>query len=87
MRPATSPVRLPLFSYIKKSIGEKLSEGGNTAILEGNVKTNSGFREIPIPDNVFAMLMQHKAAQDQEKSCYAEIYQDNAPYCIGGIYS
>jgi integrase len=62
---------------IKKSIGEKLSEGGNTAILEGNVKTNSGFREIPIPDNVFAMLMQHKAAQDQEKSCYAEIYQDN----------
>lgn len=62
---------------IKKSIGEKVSEGGNTAILEGNVKTNSGFREIPIPDNVFSMLMQHKAIQEQEKMCYAGIYQDN----------
>lgn len=62
---------------IKKSIGEKVSEGGNTAILEGNVKTNSGFREIPIPDNVFSMLMQHKAIQEQEKICYAGIYQDN----------
>ena len=62
---------------IKKSIGEKVSEGGNTALLEGNVKTNSGFREIPIPDNVFSMLMQHKAIQEQEKICYAGIYQDN----------
>ena len=62
---------------IKKSMGEKISGSGNTAILEGNVKTNSGFREIPIPDNVFAMLLQHRENQQAEKDYCGIAYQDH----------
>ena len=62
---------------IKKSMGEKNSGSGNTAILEGNVKTNSGFREIPIPDNVFAMLLQHRENQQAEKDYCGTAYQDH----------
>ena len=62
---------------IKKSMGEKISGSGNTAILEGNVKTNSGFREIPIPDNVFTMLLQHRENQQAEKDYCGTAYQDH----------
>lgn len=37
-----------------------------TMVVEGDVKTNSGFREIPIPDIIWNELMQHQYLQRQE---------------------
>ena len=35
-------------------------------VVEGDVKTSSGFREIPIPDKIWTELMLHQQAQQQE---------------------
>lgn len=46
--------------------------------MEASVKTQSGFREIPIPRNVFAKLMEYKVRiQDQEKAMCCGYYTDN----------
>lgn len=37
-----------------------------TMVIEGAVKTSSGFREIPIPDIIWMELMQHQQRQQQE---------------------
>ena len=37
-----------------------------TIVVEGDVKTSSGFREIPIPDKIWTELMLHQQAQQQE---------------------
>lgn len=37
-----------------------------TMVVEGDVKTSSGFREIPIPDKIWAELMLHQQVQHQE---------------------
>ena len=37
-----------------------------TMVVEGDVKTSSGFREIPIPDKIWTELMLHQQAQQQE---------------------
>ena len=37
-----------------------------TMVVEGDVKTNSGFREIPIPDKIWIELLQHQQRQQQE---------------------
>lgn len=39
-----------------------------TLVVEGPVKTNSGFREIPIPDKIWLELMQHQQIQQHEYS-------------------
>ena len=39
-----------------------------TLVVEGPVKTNSGFREIPIPDKIWMELMQHQQIQQYEYS-------------------
>ena len=66
---------------IKKSQAERddnLSYGHCTHIIEASVKTQSGFREIPIPNNVFAKLMEYKVQiQDQEKAMCCGCYMDN----------
>lgn len=62
---------------VKKNMAEKVNGENATAILEGNVKTNSGFREIPIPDNIFAKLMEHQRQQQMEKAYCGVAYQDN----------
>lgn len=62
---------------IKKSMNEKINGQNSTSILEGSVKTNSGFREIPIPAIVFTMLQQHQNNQQQEKNLYGTAYQDH----------
>ena len=66
---------------IKKSQTERdddLSYGHCTHIMEASVKTQSGFREIPIPNNVFAKLMEYKVKiQDQEKAMCCGCYTDN----------
>lgn len=41
-----------------------------TMIVEGDVKTSSGFREIPIPDKIWSELMMHKQRQQQEYTTY-----------------
>lgn len=41
-----------------------------TMIIEGDVKTSSGFREIPIPDKIWSELMQHQQIQQQEYMTY-----------------
>lgn len=41
-----------------------------TMVIEGDVKTRSGFREIPIPDKIWAELMQHKQRQQLEYMNY-----------------
>ena len=46
---------------------EELDEDDNvTMVVEGDVKTASGFREIPIPDKIWSELMQHQQIQQQE---------------------
>ena len=45
---------------------------------EASVKTQSGFQEIPIPNNVFAKLMEYKLQiQNQEKALCCGCYMDN----------
>ena len=39
-----------------------------TMVIEGPVKTNSGFRDIPIPDKIWMELMQHQQMQQYEYS-------------------
>ena len=41
-----------------------------TMVVEGDVKTSSGFREIPIPDKIWMELMQHQQFQQQEYMTY-----------------
>ena len=41
-----------------------------TMVVEGDVKTSSGFREIPIPDKIWMELMQHQQLQQQEYMTY-----------------
>ncbi|MDD5924056.1 MAG: site-specific integrase [Clostridia bacterium] len=62
---------------IKKSMNEIVSGECTTAILEGNVKTNSGFREIPLPDKIFERLLEHRQNQLAEINYYGELYQNN----------
>ena len=46
---------------------ENLDEFENmTMLVEGETKTQSGFREIPIPDKIWEELMQHRQRQQQE---------------------
>ena len=37
-----------------------------TMMLEGDVKTSSGFRDIPLPDKIWTELMLHQQKQNQE---------------------
>ena len=62
---------------IKKSMNETINGEATTAIMEGNVKTNSGFREIPLPDKIFERLLIHKQNQIDEMNYYGELYQNN----------
>ena len=58
---------------IKKSQAERddnLSYGHCTHIIEASVKTQSGFREIPIPNNVFAKLMEYKVQITMDLYCH-----------------
>ena len=57
---------------IKKTLQE-LEDGDEddenfykTTLIEGSVKTNNGYREIPIPRNIWDMLIQHRNNQNQE---------------------
>ncbi len=61
---------------IKKSMLEQVSGENTTAIIEGNVKTNSGFREIPLPDKIFDKLLQHQQNQIAEMNYYGPFYQN-----------
>jgi integrase len=56
---------------IKKNMNEleEIDEDDNcnlTVLIEGAVKTPKGYREIPIPDNIWTMLMNHRDLQNQE---------------------
>ena len=62
---------------IKKSMLEKVSGENSTAIMEGNVKTNSGFREIPLPDKIFEKLIEHRGLQFAEMKLHEPFYRDN----------
>ena len=37
-----------------------------TNLIEGAVKTPNGYREIPIPQNIWIKLLEHKELQQQE---------------------
>ena len=37
-----------------------------TNLIEGAVKTPNGYREIPIPQNIWTKLLEHKQMQEQE---------------------
>jgi len=45
-----------------------------TVIVEGDVKTESGFREIPLSRNIFLKLLKYKESQDKEKSLLGKNY-------------
>jgi integrase len=61
---------------IKKSKLEQIYGESTTAIIEGNVKTNSGFREIPLPDKIFEKLLVHRQKQIDEINYYGGFYND-----------
>lgn len=61
---------------IKKSKLEQIYGESTTAIIEGNVKTNSGFREIPLPDKIFEKLLLHRQKQIEEIGYYKDFYTD-----------
>ncbi len=62
---------------IKKNSNEYIEGECSTFISEGNVKTNSGFREIPIQDKIFEKLLIHREQQIREILYYGEAYQQN----------
>lgn len=57
---------------IKKNLNEleEIDDDGEntclTNLIEGAVKTPKGFREIPIPQNIWIKLLEHKEHQQQE---------------------
>ena len=48
-----------------------------TKILEGSVKTDNGYRDIPVQDKVFTKLLEYKQAQEAEKELAGCAYADN----------
>lgn len=48
-----------------------------TQVLEGKVKTDNGYREIPIQDKIFAELLEYRNRQNQEKQEASIAYVDN----------
>lgn len=62
---------------IKKSMAQQINGENSTAIIEGNVKTNSGFREIPLPDKIFDKLLEHQQNQIMEMNYYGQLYQNH----------
>lgn len=62
---------------IKKSMAERINGENTTAIIEGNVKTSSGFREIPLPDKIFSRLLEHQQNQIAEMNYYGPMYQNH----------
>lgn len=63
---------------VKSSIYEKEhGETLNTKVIEGEVKTKSGNREIPIQDKVFEKLLEYKKHQQQEIDFAGSAYQNN----------
>lgn len=61
---------------IKMSMAQQINGESTTAIVEGNVKTNSGFREIPLPDKIFERLLEHQQVQISEMNYYGQLYQN-----------
>lgn len=61
---------------IKMSMAQQINSDSSTAIVEGNVKTNSGFREIPLPDKIFERLLAHQQTQISEMNYYGQLYQN-----------
>lgn len=62
---------------VKLPEGQVTANGDTTMIVEGKVKTDNGYREIPIQDKVFAELMKYKERQDEEKDWAGCAYTDN----------
>jgi integrase len=63
---------------VKASLIDRVKDPDyRTKILEGNVKTDKGFRDIPIQDKVFTKLMEYKRMQDAEKELAGFAYTDN----------
>lgn len=48
-----------------------------TKIVEGAVKTDNSFREIPLQDALHNAILQHQEEQDEEKQKYGPAYTDN----------
>lgn len=49
-----------------EEIDEDYETTCSTTLIEGNVKTPKGYRDIPIPQNVWTKLLEHKERQQQE---------------------
>lgn len=62
---------------VKLPEGQVTANGDTTMIVEGKVKTDNGYREIPIQDKVFAELMKYRERQDEEKDWAGCAYTDN----------
>ena len=53
-----------------EELDENDDDLGSTVLVEGPVKTPKGFREIPIPQNIWTKLMEH---HEQQENDYAAI--------------
>ena len=63
---------------VKSSLIDREKEPDyRTKILEGSVKTDNGFRDIPVQDKVFTKLLEYKQVQDAEKELAGCAYIDN----------
>ena len=56
---------------------QKKEDTPKTQVLEGRVKTDHGYREIPIQEKVFAELLEYQSRQNQEKNDAGAAYIDN----------
>ncbi|WMJ22194.1 site-specific integrase [Paludicola sp. MB14-C6] len=63
---------------VKTSIAElENSNAPKTMILEGNVKTDNSYREVPIQEKIFIKLLEYQKRQQQEKTLASSAYDDN----------
>ena len=63
---------------VKSSLIDREKEPDyRTKILEGSVKTDNGYRDIPVQDKVFMKLLEYKQLQDAEKELAGCAYIDN----------
>lgn len=56
---------------------QKEKDAPKTQVVEGKVKTDNGYREIPIQEKVFAELLEYRNRQNQEKEDAGAAYTDS----------
>lgn len=73
----TFQVRRTLQRLKTSKTEQQESETAKTKVVEGKVKTDKGYREIPIQDKIFTELLEYQERQKQEKEEASDAYTGN----------